>query len=121
MRYLKMFENFNNGRVDISGLKCDNTNCDFEDDTPLEDYKKSIGKPCPKCGDNLLTQEDYDKTMEIIDSMEILNMYSQEDLSKIVNNLSNDEMDKVLDVMNILNIRKTGETEDGQEIWTGDL
>lgn len=46
--------------IKISGLKCDY--CDYRDDTvPYSDYPASIGKPCPKCGENLLTQAEYDQ------------------------------------------------------------
>lgn len=47
-------------KFDISGLKCDNPSCDYKDDAiDSEDYAKWIGCPCPKCGENLLTVEDY--------------------------------------------------------------
>lgn len=123
MRYLnnfKKFENkYNNMEVDIHGLQCDNPNCDYEDmSVPFSDYEKSIGKPCPKCGENLLTQEDYDKVMQMIDAAEIVNMFSPEDLQKIVANLSPEEMDQVLDTMNLLKMKKEGDTDDGGEIWS---
>jgi len=42
----------------ISGIKCDK--CKFSDPTvKYEDYDKWLNKPCPDCGENLLTQEDY--------------------------------------------------------------
>lgn len=57
----------NNGIVG-GGIKCDNVNCDFVDETVLiSDYKEWLNKPCPKCGCNLLTQEDYDAVMLIMD------------------------------------------------------
>ena len=58
--------------VIISGLKCDY--CDYRDDTiPFSDYKVSIGKPCPKCGNSLLTQEEYDKSVKLLKTMDVLN------------------------------------------------
>ena len=53
----------------VSGLKCDNPNCDYRDDSiQYEEYPKYIGYPCPKCGAVLLTKEDYKlcKTLERI-------------------------------------------------------
>jgi hypothetical protein len=49
----------------ISGLKCDY--CDYRDDTvPYSDYPTSIGKPCPKCGESLLTQQEFDDCEKIL-------------------------------------------------------
>ena len=44
--------------LEISGLKCDF--CDYrDDDVKFFEYKDSIGKKCPKCGSNLLTEKEY--------------------------------------------------------------
>lgn len=41
-------------------LKCDNPTCDYTlDNTSAFDDTQWINKPCPKCGENLLTEEDY--------------------------------------------------------------
>lgn len=54
----------------ISGLKCDK--CDFkDDDIKMQDYIYWVNKPCPKCGSNLLTEQDF-KSVQL--------------LSKVVNN-----------------------------------
>lgn len=51
--------------IKISGLKCDY--CDYRDDSvPYSDYPASIGKPCPKCGESLLTQEEYEDCEKLI-------------------------------------------------------
>lgn len=123
MKYLnnfKKFENkYNNMEVNVYGLKCDNPDCDYEDmSIPFSDYEKSIGKSCPKCGENLLTQKDYDEIINMIDSAEILNMFSPEELEKIAGNLSPEEVDKVLDTINLLKMKHKGNTDDGREIWT---
>jgi len=50
----------------ISGLKCDSPDCDYKDDTiDSVDYEQHIDKPCPDCGESLLTQDDYDKVQQI--------------------------------------------------------
>jgi hypothetical protein len=50
-------------QVNIHGIKCDAIGCDYEDPTvPYEDYKQWVNKPCPKCGANLLTEQDYATT-----------------------------------------------------------
>lgn len=44
----------------ISGLKCDNPNCDYVDpNIPFEEYEKYVNCPCPKCGQSLLTPQAY--------------------------------------------------------------
>ena len=51
--------------LNISGLKCDF--CDYRDDSvPYSDYQASIGRPCPKCGNSLLTQKEFDECERII-------------------------------------------------------
>ena len=58
--------------VEISGLKCDY--CDYRDDNvPFSDYKKSIDKPCPKCGNSLLTIHEYYDCLKIYKRIEIAN------------------------------------------------
>ena len=47
--------------ISISGIKCDNPDCDYLDDTVSKDnYPEYVDKPCPDCGTILLTQRDYD-------------------------------------------------------------
>ncbi|MNB94637.1 hypothetical protein D3C81_428280 [compost metagenome] len=54
-------------RYEISGIKCDTEGCDFKDETvSLEDYSQWLNKPCPKCGGNLLTEEDYKNVNDLI-------------------------------------------------------
>lgn len=77
--------------LDIYGLKCDNPICDYQDNSiQLEQYKEYINYPCPKCGDPLLTQADYDTTMTIIQNIKLA-----EELGLSNNNLSNEEKYKI--------------------------
>lgn len=49
------------------GLKCDTPSCDFVDmSITIEEYDEWLNAPCPKCGANLLTQEDLDAVKMII-------------------------------------------------------
>jgi hypothetical protein len=52
-------------------LVCDARGCDYTEyvGTVSPEY---IGKPCPKCGANLLTQEDYDAAMPTFALLEAL-------------------------------------------------
>jgi hypothetical protein len=115
---IKNFEQFNEN-LNISGLKCDNPNCDYIDPTvPFSDYEKSINKPCPECGESLLTQADYDKTLQIVRAMELLSKLSSSDLDNIASNLTEDEIDSGLDMMNQLKFRKEGDNNDGSQTWS---
>lgn len=50
--------------LNISGLKCDH--CDYrDDDVQFSEYKNSINKPCPKCGNSLLTEQEYKDCLKI--------------------------------------------------------
>jgi predicted nucleic acid-binding Zn-ribbon protein len=61
-------------KLTISGIKCDVPNCDYrKEDVSVSDYENWLNKPCPKCGSNLLTQEDYDATKALISLAETLN------------------------------------------------
>lgn len=58
--------------LNIYGLKCDNPSCDYNDKTiKFEDYPKYIEHPCPQCGESLLTQADFDTTMQIVEMAEL--------------------------------------------------
>lgn len=50
--------------VDIYGIKCDNPNCGWRDDTVAFDPEWWLEMPCPKCGASLFTVQDY-KAMKI--------------------------------------------------------
>jgi hypothetical protein len=50
--------------LNISGLKCDY--CDYRDDSVLfSEYKDRIGSLCPKCGNSLLTPEEYKECLKM--------------------------------------------------------
>ena len=52
-------------------LKCDALGCSHVE---LVDkvYEKYINMPCPVCGENLLTQEDYDDYLKVKEKYQIL-------------------------------------------------
>lgn len=64
----------NSLKINVGGIKCDNKACDFNDmAVPFEDYGKWLNKPCPKCGSNLLTQQDFDILKVLMDVTGIIN------------------------------------------------
>lgn len=77
------------------GLECDN--CDWSDETiPMSDYQSWINAPCPKCGENLLTQEDYDLTDDMKKITNIINALSEDQLEELAKGKTNEE---ILDIL----------------------
>ncbi len=73
-----------NKNIDIeeSGLQCDN--CDWKDASIIFDnYKEWINKPCPKCGENVLTEEDYKNSESMRKAIDIVNSLSSDELEKM--------------------------------------
>ena len=57
---------------------CDNPKCDYTVPYTEESAKlisQYIDKPCPECGDNLLTREDYHKYNKIMSIINFLNRW----------------------------------------------
>lgn len=65
----------NNVDLNIKGLKCDNPKCGYINMDPTLDPTdpKHIGTPCPKCGESLLTQEDFDAMIQLLEAVKIIN------------------------------------------------
>lgn len=57
------------------GLVCDNPSCDWRDDTiKFKEYKKWINAPCPKCGQNVLTEHDMENALKLNFAIQIVNL-----------------------------------------------
>lgn len=60
--------------VIIKGIKCDNPDCDYHNDSvEVQDYSLWLNKPCPKCGENLLTEADYKTVKRMFKFAKFLN------------------------------------------------
>lgn len=60
--------------LDIKGIKCDNKACDYSNpDVSADDYINWLNKPCPKCGANLLTLEDFETVTRMIHLVNTMN------------------------------------------------
>lgn len=58
--------------INVIGIKCDH--CDYrKEGVKFEDYPQWLNKPCPKCGANLLTQEDLDSIKMLFSFAELVN------------------------------------------------
>lgn len=60
-------------------IQCDNPDCKLRIPNPTKDpfadTKKYIDMPCPRCGENLLTQKDYDDSMKFLRTIQWVNKY----------------------------------------------
>ena len=60
-------------------IECDNTQCDYKIKNPTgdpnEDTREYINMPCPKCGDNLLTKQDYLHGLKVLKIVNWLNKW----------------------------------------------
>jgi hypothetical protein len=60
-------------------IQCDNLECNYTIPNPTGDpateTKQYINMPCPDCGENLLTQEDYDQAARVLKIINWLNKW----------------------------------------------
>lgn len=59
-------------------VMCDNPECDYTVPYKTENEHTTIlyiNKPCPKCGENLLTEEDYINHMKVMKVVDFLNRW----------------------------------------------
>lgn len=77
----------------VYGIKCDS--CDYSDmSVEYKDYPKYVDKPCPVCGEPLLTQSQLQETNAAINAAEQLNAMDDGQLKLIekeLNNMSDEE------------------------------
>jgi hypothetical protein len=67
--------------LDNGGIICDNPKCDWADRTiSIEDTPNYLNKPCPQCGENLLTQDDLDRFNLVMVMVKMANSLTKEEL-----------------------------------------
>ena len=85
----------------VGGLVCDNTECDWEDmSIPEEDYPKWVNVSCPKCGENLLTEEDYQNVLLLNAAVSLANGMSEEEINHLTRNLDFEKL-KTMDIFSM--------------------
>ena len=99
-----------NVELHCNGIKCDH--CDYKDNSvKVEDYKDWLNKPCPKCGENLLTQEDYNNALYLIEATNLINEIPPDSLK----NLQSKTTDELSDMLTKAGIEDKKES-DGDRI-----
>jgi phage FluMu protein Com len=93
------------------GLKCDNPKCDWINETiPDEEFENWLNKPCPKCGENVLTDEDFKFAKALDSSIDFINQLSPEALAMfnqtVLSLISANEIDVPDDIKNVLSSEK---------------
>ncbi len=93
----------------ISGIKCDNPKCNYTD--PLvkyEEYPEYVNKPCPECGSNLLTEQDYEMCKTMIEDpfKAMMSLMMNEDLSVNADGIN---LDSGEDVTALVKLNLNGE------------
>src|SRR5438045_4235424 len=70
--------------LDECGLKCDNPKCDWQDKTiSFADLENHINRRCPKCGQNVLTEKDFENAMITKLTADYINTLSPEELKEM--------------------------------------
>jgi hypothetical protein len=71
-----------NVEITQNGLQCDNPNCDWKDTTiPAEDFVNWVDKPCPTCGENVLTEKDFNNWQAVMITASMLNSLSEKEIT----------------------------------------
>lgn len=70
------------------GLVCDNKNCDWQDMLiSFSEYKEWLNKPCPKCGENVLTEQDLQNAEAMHLAVSLLNNMTEEEINSFAENI----------------------------------
>jgi ribosomal protein S27AE len=93
------------------GLQCDNTECDWTSSAiKEEDMVNWIDKPCPKCGQNVLTQHDYNLHSKLLKAIDFVNTLSDEQINSLTEIYSFAQLEDLLnDPSEVAKLFKDGE------------
>lgn len=74
--------------IEESGIMCDNPECVYENASVThETLIEWIDRPCPNCGQNLLTEEDYLADQQVVAAAEYINSLSDEEYKVVESRL----------------------------------
>ena len=70
------------------GIGCDNKFCDFvNSNVTVKGLNNWLNKPCPKCGENLLTEEDYNRSQKMLDAYNISQQMTPEQQKEVLSKI----------------------------------
>ena len=76
------------------GIVCDNPACDYRDpEGTLDKLEEYLNKPCPKCGENLLTEQDYNNALTVRNTIAFLNSLNEDELKELASSMIADAPD----------------------------
>jgi len=85
----------------VSGLQCDAKGCDYKDLTERPEemtivgwYSLQVGKHCPKCGETLMTQEDFNTLKAICMLVDAINLLPLDTMRNIIKALADGDDSK---------------------------
>ena len=94
-------------------VNCDTPGCGFSAEITDSELPQWLNKPCPKCGENLLTQEDFDsvsRLLHVIDQAgsiaKALNLPDKNVIVKAKTNTKGGINIDVSDIMDDMDIRR---------------
>lgn len=53
-------------------IKCDSPSCDWTENIKLSEMVNWLNKPCPKCGENVLTEKDFDDFLRVLATIQLV-------------------------------------------------
>lgn len=96
-------------------IKCDNSSCDYVvNNVKWEDTESYLNKPCPKCGENLLTEEDYEIFNFFMKGMNALSNIPKETLDNFYDSVIPEEIKQKISEI----LEKEGISEDEEIIMS---
>ena len=67
------------------GIFCDNVDCDYQDETVTNGELHSLlNAPCPKCGDNLYTEQDFHNHNKLVAAIQRLEGKSEAEMLEML-------------------------------------
>lgn len=90
------------------GLKCDNPNCDWKDLSVTRDQMKDfINHKCPKCGENVLTLEDYENANKAMQIADFINSLTPEQIQEMVGGITIEDLKEAMkDIPGVENLNE---------------
>jgi len=85
-----------NIEIQTHGLICDNPKCDWKDESiSFDKFIDYVNAPCPQCGENVLTDNDYQNVVTLFEQIDRVNQFSSEEFKDMTKVGDNDPQVKI--------------------------